>query len=346
MSRSNTIAFLSELSEAMSPASHAGLRVTATGRRFIRQRALPWLLLSSGALLALLNPGVTFGYAWVPFLVSLFIFGMPHGAMDWMVQNRLGGVHGLMNRSIAFFPYIGLMAFSTVLLIVFPVFTVSAFMVLTTIHFGTADLLATGHADESPFRRGLFIIGRGCLILGPAFAFHPQAAWEPFGLLVGTGAASASSVAFVSSISVVLLSVGVLLAITHVLLTFQTSSRVALLDLIESILILVLSAFASPLFAIGLYFVSTHAYRHSIRLASDPMLEDEVSQVSLPRRVLRMHFHSLPLLIPTFVILPIWCLVQFGSFSPFLLVTVTIGFFIITTLPHHLLGLGLSSYDP
>ena len=103
MSRSNTIAFLSELSEAMSPASHAGLRVTATGRRFIRQRALPWLLLSSGALLALLNPGVTFGYAWVPFLVSLFIFGMPHGAMDWMVQNRLGGVHGLMNRSIAFF---------------------------------------------------------------------------------------------------------------------------------------------------------------------------------------------------------------------------------------------------
>ena len=346
MSRSNTIAFPSDLSTSRSPASLLGLRVTDTGRRFIRQRALPWSILSGGALLALLDPGVTSSYAWLPFFVSLFIFGMPHGAMDWMVQNRLDGVNGFINRTIAFIPYLGLMAFSTVLLIVFPIFTVSAFMVLTTIHFGTADLLATGHREESPFRRSLFIIGRGCLILGPAFAFHTQAAWEPFGVLVGMGAASASSIAVVSSLSTLLLSAGVLLALVHVVLTLRTSPRVALLDLIESSLILVLSAFASPLFAIGLYFVSTHAYRHSIRLASDPMLDGENSRLSLPRRILRMHFRSLPLLIPTFLIIPTWCFFQFGSVTPFLLVTVTIGFFIISTLPHHLLGLRLSSYEP
>ncbi len=346
MSRSNTIAFPSEFSEAMSPASSRGLRVTAVGREFIRQRAFPWTLLSGGLLLALIDPSLTSSFAWLPFLVSLFIFGMPHGAMDWVVQNRLDGSKGILRQAIAFLPYLGLMAFSTVLLIVFPVFTVAAFMLLTTVHFGTADLLATGHGDESVVRRTLFIAGRGCLILGPAFAFHTQAAWAPFGLLVGMGSASSSSIEVVSLISGTLLFVGVLLALSHILLTLRSCPRVALLDFLESGLILLLTCLASPLFAIGLFFLSTHAYRHSIRLSSGPLLGDGVERDSLPSRVLRMHWCSLPLLIPTFLILPLWAFLQFGSIDPSALVTVTIGFFIITTLPHHLLGLRLPSYRP
>ena len=120
MSRSNTIAFPSEFPEATSPASSQGLRVTAAGREFLRQRALPWILLSAGLLLALIDPAVTASFAWLPFLVSLFIFGMPHGAMDWTIQNRLDGVHGLLRQAIAFIPYLALMALSTTLLIVFP----------------------------------------------------------------------------------------------------------------------------------------------------------------------------------------------------------------------------------
>ena len=348
MSRSNTIAFPSEFPEATSPASSQGLRVTAAGREFLRQRALPWILLSAGLLLALFDPEVTASFAWLPFLVSLFLFGMPHGAMDWTIQNRLDGVHGLLRQAIAFIPYLALMALSTILLIVFPVFTVAAFMVLTTIHFGTADLLATGHGQESLVRRVLFIAGRGCLILGPAFAFHTQSAWKPFGLLVGMGPASPSSIQMVAIISGTLLFVGVLLALSHVVLTFRARPRTALLDLIESALILMLTALASPLFAIGLFFLSTHAYRHSVRLSSDPIAvkDDDPEGVALWSRLLRMHWCSFPLLIPTFVVLPIWAYVQFGSIDPYALVTVTIGFFIITTLPHHLLGLRLPAYRP
>ena len=80
MSRSNTIAFPSEFTEATSPASSRSLRVTAAGREFLRQRAFPWILLSAGLLLALIDPAVTASVAWLPFLVSLFLFGMPHGA--------------------------------------------------------------------------------------------------------------------------------------------------------------------------------------------------------------------------------------------------------------------------
>ena len=348
MSRSNTIALPSEFTEATSPASSRSLRVTAVGQEFLRQRAFPWALLSGGLLLALIDPAVTASFAWLPFLVSLFLFGMPHGAMDWTIQNRLDGLNGLLRQTIAFIPYLALMALSTILLIVFPVFTIASFMVLTTIHFGTADLLATGHGQESLVRRVLFIAGRGCLILGPAFAFHTQSAWKPFGLLVGMGPASPSSIQMVAIISGTLLFVGVLLALSHVLITFRARPRTALLDLFESALILMLTALASPLFAIGLFFLSTHAYRHSVRLSSDPIAvkNDDPESVPLWSRLLRMHWCSFPLLIPTFVVLPIWAYVQFGSIDPYALVTVTIGFFIITTLPHHLLGLRLPAYRP
>ena len=52
-------------------------------------------------------------------------------------------------------------------------------------------------------------------------------------------------------------------------------------------------------------------------------------------------FASMPLLVPTFAIIVVWSLIQFGDLSATHLTVVTIGFFIISTLPHHLLGLRL-----
>ena len=59
-----------------------------------------------------------------------------------------------------------------------------------------------------------------------------------------------------------------------------------------------------------------------------------------------MHTRCLPLLVPTMAILLLWSLIQFGTITPYLIVVVSIGFFIISTLPHHLLGLRLPRYRP
>lgn len=349
MSRSMTTAFSPRLRQTPSPAGALHLRVAAADDEFLRQRAFPWAMLATGVLLSLAAPAFTSAFNWLPFLLSLFVFGMPHGAMDWSVRNRLSGSKGLTSQFIGFMPYLGLMAISILFIVVTPVLAFAAFMVLTVFHFGLADLVATGHAASGRLKRLLFIAGRGFLILGPAFAFHPEAAWAPFGLITGLSVTDGVFITTLGAVGSFATVLGVLFAITHALLTLRSDRVLAMKDLVESALIVLLTTLAAPLFAIGLFFLCTHAYRHSVRLSSAPMDVMDVKDASdrrLPLRLLEMHLASAPLLIPTFIIIPIWCLYQFGSIDPFLLVTVTIGFFMISTLPHHLLGLRLPAYRP
>ena len=310
-------------------------------------RLVPWLGLGIGVLLALFVPGLTYELNWLPFLVSLFVLGMPHGAMDWFVQNRLGEVRGLPNQFRAFIPYLVWMGVSISCLVLAPVATIAAFMLLTVIHFGTADLIACRHGGDSTVRRAIFIVGRGCLILGPLFAFHPEASWEPFGLVVGLVPVGTEFLNQLSLIGLVSMGLGIVLALTHIVGTARRDLRTAMLDLFESVLILTLASLAAPLFAIGLFFLTTHAYRHSVRLVSRPFESNpDTLRQPLWSRLLQMHGRCLPLLVPTTGILVLWTLIQFGTITPYLLVVVAIGFFIISTLPHHLLGLRLPRYRP
>ena len=330
------------------PSAHAKrARMVSSNASLLELRIVPWLGLGAGVLLGLLVPQFTWALDWLPFLVSLFFLGMPHGAMDWFVQNRLGGVTGIPSQCRAFLPYLLWMCLSIACLVFAPVLTIAAFMVLTIIHFGTADLLATRHGGDSLLRRVLFIAGRGSLVLGPLFAFHPESSWKPFGLLVGMFPVDAAFLSNLSVIGLAVLFIGVVLALVHVVGTGMRDPRSALLDLFESMLILALGCLVAPLFAIGLFFLSTHAYRHSVRLVSEPFEPDfSKSRPALWSRLLVMHLRCIPLLAPTMVILVAWSIIQFGTITPYLLVVVSIGFFIISTLPHHLLGLKLPRYRP
>ncbi|MEE2681443.1 MAG: Brp/Blh family beta-carotene 15,15'-dioxygenase [Planctomycetota bacterium] len=347
MSRLNSSPVVSGMPTGSSPAHASHARVMSSDTSLIVLRFIPWIGLGIGALLALLAPGVTRELDWLPFLGSLFILGMPHGAMDWFVQNRLGDHHGLSAQFRAFLPYLAWMGVSITALVLLPVLTVAAFMLLTVIHFGTADLLACRHGGDSTLRRTLFIVGRGCIILGPLFAFHPEAAWKPFGLLIGSFPVSALFLEQVSMVGTICLVIGVAATTLSLITTALREPRLAALDLIESGLILALASLAAPLFAIGLFFLTTHAYRHSVRLVSKPF-ESGTGAQSTPlwSRLVQMHARCLPLLVPTFAILVLWSLIQFGTITPYLFVVVSIGFFIISTLPHHLLGLRLPRYRP
>jgi len=346
MSRSMTTVPSPALRQARPPAGLQDLRVAAVDEEFLRQRAFPWAMLASGVLLSLLAPSFTSGLNWLPFMISLFLFGMPHGAMDWSVRNQLNGTRGLARQLVGFIPYLLLMAFSSLSLFLAPVLTFAAFMLLTVFHFGTADLIATGHGLERVGCKLLFIAGRGCLILGPAFAFHTAAAWLPFGMITGLPVDDGVFLSTLGTSGALATVAGITFALIHAGITFRHSSRLAALDLVESALIVLLGTLAAPLFAIGLFFLSTHAYRHSVRLSSAPIAGAAPTASSLGTRLFQMHLKSLPLLIPTFVIIPIWCLIQFGVLDPFTIITVTIGFFVISTLPHHLLGLLLPAYRP
>ncbi len=311
-------------------------------RNELLQRGLPWLLLSSGILLGIVDHGMTARFAVVPFLASLLLFGMPHGAMDWVVNNRLGGYHGLPRQLRGFLGYFAWMAVSIALLVLLPYLTIAGFMLLTIIHFGTADLYATGNRGLESVRRFAFIASRGLLVLGPAFAFHTAAAWYPFGLLIGQPVLGPAALAAVASFSWVATVIGLVIATSLAFIRARNQGfGRGLLDLVESLLVFGAVAATSPLFGVGLFFVSTHAYRHSIRLATTDAVGGDASRSCVIRNLWSMHVRSLPLLAPTFLIIGIWTWAQFGDLSAMHVTVTTIGFFIISTLPHHLLGLRL-----
>ncbi len=302
--------------------------------------------MSLGIAFGLLFPELALQLEWLPFLASLFLFGMPHGAMDWVITGRLSAETGVVGQLRAFVPYLLWMAASVLLLIFLPGVTVAAFMLLTVVHFGTADLLATGNGQSTLWRRTVFIAGRGCLILGPAFAFHTELSCKPFALVAGQYPMTPGALTAVSSVALGFTILGMVLASIHVILRVREDPHGGLLDLVESLLILALTALVTPLFAIGLFFISTHAYRHSVRLVSPPLGPPEALGVPLWKRLAAMHVSCLGLLAPTLLIILVWTWIQFGRLDAYSLTTVTIGFFIISTLPHHILGLRLPAYRP
>ena len=347
MSRLNSSPVVPGMATGSSPAHATHARVMSSDSSLTVLRLVPWIGLGLGVLMAVLAPGVVRELDWLPFLVSLFVLGMPHGAMDWFVQNRLGDHQSLLAQSRAFVPYLGWMVVSITSLVLFPLFTVAAFMLLTVIHFGTADLLACRHGGDSTFRRTIFIVGRGLIILGPLFAFHPEASWKPFGLLIGSFPVSSAFLGQLTLIGATCMVLGVVATFLHTVTTSFREPRLAAFDLVESVLILALASLAAPLFAIGLFFLTTHAYRHSVRLVSEPFESAaSIDRTSLLARLAQMHARCLPLLVPTVVVLVLWSLIQFGTITPYLIVVVSIGFFLISTLPHHLLGLRLPRYRP
>jgi hypothetical protein len=139
---------------------------------------------------------------------------------------------------------------------------------------------------------------------------------------------------------------GALLAMTSAVFRVRAGhARDAVMDLVEHGLVAAMASMADPLFAVGCFFLGVHAFRHTRRLAcTREVLEPPVAEHSVPQRLLLVHVLSLPLMWPTAACLaPIcWMLGGFGAHE---LAVASIAFYMITTLPHHLLGLRLPQPD-
>lgn len=307
-------------------------------------RAVPFVGLAATAALGFVDRDLSARYDTLPFLLSFLLLGMPHGAMDWVVDQRLRRARGRSTGIRGFAWYLALMAASSAALWIAPVATIVAFFVLTVFHWGLGDVDAVDPKPRSWVRTGIGVVGRGVVVLGAAFAADPASSWHPFGLLSGHPATE-SGVTIARQFGVGALSIGLGLGIIGIALRWRSGERrAAVLDGVETLLVAVAIAATDPLFGIGMYFLAVHSWRHSIRLASTPeVLPPSLATASMTRRLAMVHLLALPLLIPTFAILLGWSHFQFGSLGRTDLTVTMLGFFLITTLPHHLLGLRLPS---
>jgi hypothetical protein len=121
--------------------------------------------------------------------------------------------------------------------------------------------------------------------------------------------------------------------------------RAASLDLVEHALVAAMAALADPLFAVGCFFLGVHAFRHTRRLAcTREVLEPPAAPSTLLPRMFRVHLISLPLMWPTAACLVPLCWLL-GGVDLQTIAVASIAFYMITTLPHHLLGLRLPQPD-
>jgi Brp/Blh family beta-carotene 15,15'-monooxygenase len=118
----------------------------------------------------------------------------------------------------------------------------------------------------------------------------------------------------------------------------RNDGRVACLEAVETGVICLSFLFLHPLFAIGLYVLCWHSWRHLYSLSRFlPSAKSDGSGKDLIGAICRLHIESLPLLIPTivaYVALAWWRLDVWSSEE---LAALTIALFVVVTLPHHLL---------
>lgn len=314
-------------------------------------RALPWAMLMIGCAVGIIAPEITKRFAAWPFVFALLIFGMPHGAADWMVRARLTGKKLFTRQLAGFAGYFGLMLACLLFLLWQPGVFALLFLGLTIFHFGMADATALRIDRDGAFACWSFVFGRGLLLLAVVFAMHPVSAWAPFAQIAEAFAWKPKTtwmpdIMHLQKLSWLGVIAGSGFAMVSAIVRWRDGrARRASFDLIEHALVAMLAVFADPLFAVGMFFLGVHAYRHTRRLAcTRKVIEPPAAPASFVRRLVRVHGISLPLMAPTVLcFIPIcWLL---GPLNAHTLAVAGIVFYMITTLPHHLLGLQLPRPD-
>lgn len=327
----------------------------ATGRvSWFGARTVPWTMLGLACTVGVLAPDLTERLAPWPFVIALIVFGMPHGAADWTVAARLFGRTGFFTRLIGFSGYLLLMAGSLALLAWQPGTTSLLFLLLTVFHFGMADATAVGADDDGRAARWCLVFARGFLLLSCVFAADPTRAWAPFeriaeSMPVAWRSAWQPDLQVLQRLAWVGIATGLVLAIASAIARLRAGHRRdAALDLVEHGLVATMASTVDPLCAVGCFFLGVHAFRHTRRLACTSSIIDDdrhpLAHDSITSRIIRIHRLSLPLMAPTAVCLA-WLCWWLGGFDVDSIAVASIAFYIITTLPHHLLGLRLSRPD-
>lgn len=218
---------------------------------------------------------------YVPFVISLVLLGLPHGALDHLVPSRLAQ-RAPERRGMAFVVLLYLVVGGAVVLLWFlnPALAFVAFILTTWFHWGQGDLFVEGTRIgaglPSRLTRAGMLAVRGALPMVVPLVAAPAAYLGVFQDTTGVIAAPTVDLTplFESGMLRALIIAGLLLLGA---LTFAATARARWGtaegrrawwgDLGEVALLAAFFTFVPPILAIGLYFCLWHSVRHIVRLS-------------------------------------------------------------------------------
>jgi Brp/Blh family beta-carotene 15,15'-monooxygenase len=306
-------------------------------------RRLPLGVMAAATVTAsLAGPGWTESAGPLPWLMSLALVGLPHGATDLAASRTAWRGGPLLAVWIV---YVAMMAVVVVFFTAAPFPAIAAFVALSCWHFGEAHR-DTDRPAVGARLRGVAVLARGCVVLAMPLIAWPaataDAATDLAALAVGRDAAAHLFPPPTVMAAGVALAIAAIIAATVEICSMAkrpggwgASCRM----LVEVSVIASLGWFTDPLFSVGLSFLAWHSWRQMEQLAESLTGSPARSYPELGRALLRIHAAALPLLVPTWTAIgAVWWLCS-GERSLRDLAIVSIGSYLIVTPSHELLGM-------
>jgi len=284
-----------------------------------------------------------------PFVVSVGLFGLPHGAVDHLMPCRLGNVSLQRSLAVVGVVYAILGGLYLAVWAVSPAVSLLGFLALTWFHWGQGDAFAlrafggASHIRTRSDRWASLVVRGGLPMLVPLLAqpaayrqvvngvielFDPAAtaALAPLfrvdtrlALGVGFGAFTLSSLLWTAR---------------HVLGS-DTSAAGLAWDAVEIGLLWLFFWLVPPVFAVGLYFAVWHSVRHIGRLAIvDPAARQALDRGEWPTAFGRFYRDAAPLTVASLALFGgLYVVVPTDGSLTALLAIYLVGIAVLT-LPH------------
>jgi Brp/Blh family beta-carotene 15,15'-monooxygenase len=256
------------------------------GRALVRVAVVPaWVALGAVGAVAAVVAVVGHGAGtylppvvrYLPFLASLIVFGLPHGAADHLAVARLGGSRPMVAVGAAYL--LGGAAYIGVWLVA-PALGFASFIVLTWYHWGQGDLyvlLAVGedYLRSRGQRLGALAVRGGIPMIVPLLGSPEvyRSVAEATVRLFDSGLVTAATLDAAFRPEVRLALGGGLAALSLAALAVGgvragVDSRGWRIDALETGLLWTYFLVVPPILAVGLYFCLWHSVRHVVRLVA------------------------------------------------------------------------------
>lgn len=287
-----------------------------------------YVVLGAGFALNLVAPAAVAQARYAPLVASLVICGLPHGAVDHLVpgwvRGRAFSPHE-MGRFLA--AYLVLTLALIPVWFIAPVLALVGFFAVTVLHWGWSEL-AWFPAQRRP---ALVAAARGmAAVFLPALAFPARFNRAVHALLMPF-MAHPPRIVPTGTVEIV----GLALFATVCLLGLGESLRARL----ELLGVVVFFATVDPVFAVGLYFIAWHSWRHLVRLATiDPVAAAALAERRPVQAILRVLGAAIPCTLAALLgLLGFAALAAVRLSAPAQITAVALALIAALTVPHTIL---------